>query len=39
MQVAGMIQMRAYSGVITTPLMNKSFAKLRFCNAPEQKVF
>ena len=37
--VAGMIELCVFSGVITTMLMNKSLAKLRFCNAAERSAF
>ena len=33
-----MIKICVYWGVTTTTLMNKSLAKLRFCDAPEQKA-
>ena len=34
-----MIEICVVSGVITTTLMTKSFEKLKFCDASEQKAF
>ena len=39
MSVAGVIELCIFSGVITTMLMNKSLAKLRFCDAAERSAF
>ena len=38
MKVAGLIEICVFSGVITTILMNKSLAKLRFCFVAEKKA-
>ena len=39
MSGVGVIELCIFSGVITTILMNKSLAKLRFCDAAERSAF